>query len=125
METVRKNKAKGGRPPKTIKRDQQITVMCNLVERKAITGKAHQAGVSLSEYLRAMGLTGKIDSSRSELAKEMLAFKANLNHASENINQYTRKLNTTGWLSFEERVEYRNLSLILKEIALLIKNKLL
>jgi hypothetical protein len=116
---------KGGRPPKKIKCDQQITVMCNLVERKVIVHKARQAGVTLSEYLRTMGLNGKIDSSKSDLAKEILAQKATLNHTAENINQYTRKLNSTGALSIEERLFYRNLSLVLKEAALLIKNKLL
>jgi hypothetical protein len=118
-------RSKGGRPPKKIKCDQQITVMCNLMERKIITYKAKQAGVTLSEYLRTMGVNGKIDSSKSELAKEILSQNATLNHTAENINQYTRKLNSTGILSVEERIFYRNLSVVIKEAALLIKNKLL
>ena len=118
-------RSKGGRPPKKIKCDQQITVMCNLMERKIITYKARQAGVTLSEYLRTMGVNGKIDSSKSELAKEVLGQKATLNHTAENINQYTRKLNSTGVLSVEERIFYRNLSVVMKEAALFIKNKLL
>ena len=122
-ETVKRSK--GGRPPKKIKCDQQITVMCNLAERKIIAYKAKQAGVTLSEYLRTMGVDGKIDSSKSELAKEVLAQKATLNHTAENINQYTRKLNSTGILSVEERIFYRNLSVVVKEAALLIKSKLL
>lgn len=118
-------KKKGGRPPKKIKCDQQITVMCNILERKIISYKAKQAGVTLSEYLRTMGVNGKIDSSKSELAKEILAQKATLNHTAENINQFTRKLNSTGILSVEERMHYRNLSAVIKETALLIKSKLL
>ncbi len=122
-ENVSRNK--GGRPPKKIKCDQQITVMCNLMERKVIAYKAKQAGVTLSEYLRTMGVNGKIDSSKSGLIKDILLEKATLNHTAENINQYTRKLNSTGVLSVEERMFYRNLSLVMKETALLIKNKLL
>lgn len=122
-DNVRKNK--GGRPPKKIKCDQQITVMCNILERKIISYKAKQAGATLSEYLRTMGVNGKIDSSKSELAKEILAQKATLNHTAENINQFTRKLNSTGILSVEERMHYRNLSAVIKETALLIKSKLL
>lgn len=122
-DNVRKNK--GGRPPKKIKCDQQITVMCNILERKIISYKAKQAGVTLSEYLRTIGVNGKIDSSKSELAKEVLAQKATLNHTAENINQFTRKLNSTGILSVEERMHYRNLSAVIKETALLIKSKLL
>ncbi len=121
-DNVRKNK--GGRPPKKIKCDQQITVMCNILERKIISYKAKQAGVTLSEYLRTIGVNGKIDSSKSELAKEILAQKATLNHTAENINQFTRKLNSTGILSVEERMHYRNLSAVIKETALLIKSKL-
>lgn len=123
IDNVRKNK--GGRPPKKIKCDQQITVMCNILERKIISYKAKQAGVTLSEYLRTMGVNGKIDSSKSELAKEILAQKATLNHTAENINQFTRKLNSTGILSVEEKMHYRNLSAVVKETALLIKSKLL
>jgi hypothetical protein len=122
-ENVKKNR--GGRPPKTVKCDRQITVMCNPAERNIIACKAKQAGVTLSEYLRTVGVNGKIDSSKSELAKEVLAQKATLNHTAENINQYTRKLNSTGILSVEERMHYRNLSAVIKETALLIKSRLL
>ena len=125
METVQQKKAGGGRPPKKVKRDQQITVMCNLLERKAIAFKAKQAGVTLSEYLRVVGLCAKIDSSRSELAKEILLLKATCNHAAENINQFTRKLHSTGFLSQEDGIFYYNATLVLQEVALLIKNKLL
>jgi len=63
MEQVKRQKnSKGGRPKKIIKRDQQITVVCTLLERKTIEYKAKSIGLSYSEYLRQIGLTGKIDS---------------------------------------------------------------
>lgn len=125
MEPVQQRKSKGGRPRKLNKRDRQITVMCSYTEQIIIRQKAKAAGVTPSEYLRTTGINGKIDSSKTELVKELLLHKATFNHAAENLNQFTKKLNSTGELSFEERIKYRNISTLLKEAALLIKTKLL
>ncbi len=41
---------KGGRPKKTIKRDQLMAVKCTLYERKAIEARAKSVNLSISEY---------------------------------------------------------------------------
>ena len=60
-EVRKKTKNKGGRPKKLIRRNEQLAVMCTLVERKVIEHKAKAANVSISEYLRTLGLKGQVD----------------------------------------------------------------
>jgi Relaxase/Mobilisation nuclease domain len=52
---------KGGRPRKAVKKDQLLAVKCTLYERRAIEARAKSANLSISEYLREITLTGKID----------------------------------------------------------------
>lgn len=54
---------KGGRPPKALKRNKALTVKCTTIEQTLIASKAKQAGITVSEYLRTIGLNGKIDRS--------------------------------------------------------------
>ena len=49
---------KGVRPRNAVCRDQQLAVMCTLIERKVIEHKAKDAGLSISEFLREVGLKG-------------------------------------------------------------------
>lgn len=88
MEQVeRKYNRKGGRPRKAIKRDQKITVACSLMERKTIENKDKNSSLTNSEYLRQMGLTGKIVSRLKVLPIEVLQLTAALNHIGANLNQ--------------------------------------
>ena len=125
MKQVQKQKnRKGGRPPKAVKRDQQITVSCTLLERKAIEYKAGSNGLSNSEYLRQMGLSGKIDSQEKVLPKEVLLLTGTLNHTAANLNQIAKKRNSMDELNAIERAELNQLSRQCKELAGEIKNYL-
>ena len=85
--------SKGGRPKKTVKRNYALTVKCNIIERKVIIRKAKDAGLTVSEYLRYSGLTGKIDRQKKTVPPEILEYKGTLNHIAANFNQVTRKIN--------------------------------
>jgi hypothetical protein len=51
---------KGGRPVKAVKRNKPLTVKCTIIEQKIIAGKAKKANLTVSEYLRELGLNGNI-----------------------------------------------------------------
>ena len=63
---------KGGRPKKAVKKDQLLAIKCSLYERRAIEARAKSANLSTSEYLREIGLTGKIDRRDKALPREVL-----------------------------------------------------
>jgi hypothetical protein len=87
------SKKKGGRPRKAIKKNQLLGVKCSLLERKVIEYKAGESNVSVSEYLRKLGLSGKIDMKIKILSTEILQFKGTLNHLAANLNQVAKKRN--------------------------------
>jgi len=96
-------RSKGGRPKKSVKRDQLLGVKCTLPERRVIESRARSVQMTLSEYLRNIGLTGKIDRSERSLPKEVLQFTATLNHLAANMNQIARKRNRDESLNAIER----------------------
>ncbi len=98
-------KKKGGRPKKQIKKGQSITVKCSLFEKKAIEAKAKSANLDKSNYLRELGLTGKIDRREKTLPPEVLEFKAVLLHDAANLNQIAKKRNSNEGLSPLERAD--------------------
>jgi hypothetical protein len=83
-------KSKGGRPGKAVKRNKLLGVRCTTVEAFAITMKAEKVQLTISEYLREMGLTGKIDIRKKALPKEVLLLTATLNHMAANLNQIAK-----------------------------------
>ena len=101
---------KGGRPRKAITKNQQLAVMCTLAERRLIEEKAETANMSKSEYLRTIGLSGKIDIKIKVLPKEVLLFTATLNHLAANMNQIAHKRNCNDELTVAERAELNALS---------------
>ena len=84
---------KGGRPKQAIKKREHLAVMCSLLERKFIESKAHRAGMTISEYLRELGLQGKVKQRVRSLPREVLEFKGKLNHIAASLNQIARKRN--------------------------------
>lgn len=116
------SKHKGGRPRKPVKKDQLLGVKCSLIERKAIEYKAGISNVSISEYLRKLGLSGKIDMKIKALSKEVLQFKGTLNHIAANLNQIARKRNMNDELNAVERAGLEQLSRDVKQLANDIKN---
>lgn len=117
----RQNKNKGGRPKKKIKRDQQLAVMCTLIERKIIEHKAKLVNCCLSQYLRELAMKGQVDRKIKVLPKEILQFTATLNHLAANINQLAKKRNREEELSAIDWAELSHLSGEIKRLAEQIK----
>ncbi|HET8572874.1 MAG TPA: mobilization protein [Edaphocola sp.] len=115
---------RGGRPPKAVRKDQLLAFKCSLLERKMIETKAKNAQLSVSEYVREMALNGKISLGNRTLPKEILRFKATLNHLAANLNQVAKKRNRYDVLSFIERAELKVQSEEIKALAKQIKQVL-
>jgi hypothetical protein len=120
-EKKRSTRNKGGRPKKAVKKDQLIAIKCSLFERRAIEARAKSANLSVSEYLREIALTGKIDRRERALPKEVLALTGTLNHMAANLNQIAKKRNSNEELNALERAELKVQSGELKGIAKQIK----
>jgi hypothetical protein len=111
------NKKKGGRPPKTVKKDQLLGVKCSRIERLVIEARARSTGLSVSEFLRQMGLTGKIDSRNKALPKEVLQLTGTLNHLAANMNQVAKKRNQNDVLNALERATLQQEVTAIKQLA--------
>ncbi len=112
---------KGGRPKKTVKKDQLLAVKCSLFERRVIEARAKSVNLSISEYLREIAMTGKIDRRERALPKEVLALTGTINHLAANLNQIAKKRNSNEELNALERAELKVQSGELKGIAKQIK----
>jgi len=117
-------KNKGGRPKTAVKKDQLLGVKCSLLERKAIEALAKSVDLSVSEYLRKMGLTGKIDRTEMALPKEVLRLTGTLNHLAANMNQIAHKRNRQDELNALERATLQHDSEALRQLAKDIKSYL-
>ncbi|MEO8254324.1 MAG: mobilization protein [Flavobacterium sp.] len=115
-------KNRGGRPKKAIKRDQLMAIKCTLYERKIIESKAKKVNLTVSEYLREVGLTAKIDYRNKALPKEILSFTGVLNHMAANLNQIAKKRNSNDELTLVERAELKVQTRQVKDLAVQIKN---
>ena len=94
---------RGGRPKVSIKRREHLAVMCTIIERKLIEAKAKRAGLTLSEFLRELGLKGKVSQKMRTLPKEVLQLKGTLNHVAANLNQIAKKRNKGEYLDAMDR----------------------
>jgi len=115
---------KGGRPPKEIKRNKLLGVKCSATEQIEIKKKAEQYNISISEFLRDLGLKNKV--SLKTLPQEVIVFQTKINNISANINQIARKRNMNEQLNAIERAELKVLSeelhSMVNEIRQYIKN---
>ena len=116
-----KAKNKGGRPKKAVKKDQLMAFKCTLFERRAIEARAKSTNLLPSEYLREMGLTGKIDRREKVLPKEVLEKIGTINHVAANVNQIAKKRNSGEELNALERASLKVISGELKGAAVQIK----
>lgn len=117
-------KNKGGRPKKTVKKDQLMAIKCTAGERKIIEDRAASVHLSVSEFLRELGLTGKIDSRKKALSPEALMLRAELKHVGSNLNQAAKKRNSGDELNALERAELMVNSRKVNALADLIKSYL-
>lgn len=115
-------KNKGGRPVKAIKRNKLLGVKCSIIEKKVIELKAKNSGLTVSEFLRELGLTGKIDMRKMALSKEILQFTGTLNHLAANMNQVAKKRNQNDELNAIERARLQQDCQLVKQLASDIKN---
>jgi hypothetical protein len=99
----RVNINKGGRPRKQHRRRQIMAAMCTPLEKKLIEINAQRAGLTVSEFLRDMGLKNKVQVKIKSLPKNVLELKGTLNHTAANINQLARKRNSGDELNALER----------------------
>ena len=123
-ETKSSSRNKGGRPVKAIKRNKLVGVKCTLVEKKTIEAKAKYSGVTVSEFLRNLGIDSKIEMRKIWIPREILQFTGTLNHLASNLNQIAKKRNQRDELNALERAHLTQLSLSVKQLANDIKNNL-
>jgi hypothetical protein len=95
--------AKGGRPTKQHKRRQLLAAMCTPLEKKMIEINAQRVGLTVSEFLRDLGVKNRIQVKIKSLPKSVLELKGTLNHTAANINQLARKRNSGDELNALER----------------------
>jgi hypothetical protein len=122
LSTKSVTKGKGGRPSKAVKRNKLIGVKCSIIEKKLIGIKAKNSGLTVSEFLRELGLSGKIDMRKMALSKEILSFVGTLHHLAANINQIAKKRNQNEELNSIERARLQQDCLAVKQLASDIKN---
>ena len=115
---------KGGRPKKMVRKDHVLTLKCALTEKCFIEAKAKKCGLTVSEYLRAAAINGKIDMPKKLLPPEVLQLTGTLNHLAANLNQIAKKRNSSEQQDAIERAGLELQSKELKIIAANIKNYL-
>lgn len=123
-ETKPSKRNKGGRPTKGIKRNNFLGVKCSSLEKFLIKANAKKCGLTVSEYLRELGLNRKIDMPKITVPKEILQFTGTLNHLGANLNQIAKKRNQLDELNALERAQLNQLSLSVKQLAIDIKTHL-
>ena len=111
---------KGGRPIIKHKKDQQLSTMVTLLDRKILERNAAKAQITVSEYLRMQGLKEKINVKIITLPAEVLQLKGLLNHIAANINQATSKLNALNVITTKELIFFKEIIQQIKEVTILI-----
>ncbi len=115
-------KHKGGRPRQAIKREHLFGVRCNDAEKKIIQEKASAASLTVSEYLREMGLNGKIVSTKKLVPQEVLRLIGALNQNGALLNQLAKKRNSNDELDAVDRARLYALGNEYKTIAQIVRN---
>lgn len=101
----RTSKSKGGRPVKAVKRKITLTIKCTSQEAIDIKTQAKQGGITVSEYLRTLGVSGKVVMQIKTIDSQALKFIAAINHDGALLNQIAKKRNSNDELNAFERAE--------------------
>src|SRR4051794_26385039 len=115
--TIKSSVNKGGRPKKIEHINRRITVMCTLSDLNLIRFNAKEINLTVSEYLRELGLKRQVGRQAKVLPKEVLQLIGTLNHMAANLNQIAYKRNRGDELNALERAELMVLSGKVKELA--------
>ncbi len=119
-------KNRGGRPPKRVKHNRVVALKCAALEQIRISARSKKTGLTISEYLRELGLNGQIVITEKVLPKEVLLFIGTLNHMAANLNQIAKKRNSVvDELNAAERASLVILSCEIKQLVQSIKMYLL
>ena len=94
---------KGGRPKKRAIRRQLLAAMCTPLEKTLIEINTKRACMTVLEFLRELGLKGRVKIKVKTLPKIVLELTGTLNHMAANINQLARKRNSGEELNALER----------------------
>jgi hypothetical protein len=115
-----KRMRRGGRPKVAHKKQEALSVMCNLLEKKIIQVNARNSGRSVSVFLRELGLNGRVNMKVKSFPRSVLQLIGTLNHTAANLNQIAKKRNKGDDLDPVERAllnqEVRGLQSIVQEI---------
>jgi hypothetical protein len=95
-----------------------------LFEGKQIESRAKQFGISVSGYLRELGLKGVVRVRVKTLPREILQMMGTFNHTAANLNQIAKKRNSFDELSVLERVKLNEQSKALQQLIRDIKSYL-
>ena len=113
---------KRGRPKKDLPRICCLRVACNQNELNIIKEKANQIQLTISEYLRKVGIDSQIDMKpKRVLPKEVLLFTAQLSHLAANINSLSYKNNRAENFNYTEKALLNNLAQEVQQLAIMIK----
>lgn len=88
-------------------------VRCTKEEKKLITDNSRKAGISASEYIRRMVFNGKVVIRESPFDFETAH---QLKKLGVNLNQQTKKLNSTGVLPKELKTLWQKLETVLDKM---------
>ena len=115
METVGTKKKKAGRPVKMIKKEVRACVRYSKAEYFVIREKASKAGLTASEYIRLVTITGQV---KTRLSEEERMFARQLIGMANNLNQLAKACHQEGLLQAMVYFDgYRNrLDEILKKL---------
>ncbi|MDQ2720626.1 MAG: MobC family plasmid mobilization relaxosome protein [Bacteroidota bacterium] len=107
METVSKKTKKPGRPSKAIRKEVRACVRFTRSEYFIIKGKASQAGIKASAYIRETAINSKII---PRLSDDEIHFVRQLAGMSTNMNQVAKVCHREGLFEAMQYFEnYRNL----------------
>ena len=112
-----KKRNKGGRPKKGTaeKLEYRVVVKLAATDYLRLLTRAHDAGVSRSEYMRECFLNGHV---KGRLSEEHAAHVRNLCGMANNLNQLAHKANAAGFVTM--RMECRVLVARIEELLNLI-----
>lgn len=100
MEETRSKRHKGGRPPKKVRRSNDIRVRLTDTERFLIEEKAKEAGMRLSAWFRQAAKSAKVV---ARLAPDDLRILRMFAGTANNLNQITHMAHREGLLAVQKR----------------------
>lgn len=94
-------KNKGGRPTKTLseKRKYQVLLRLNTMEYYTLLGKAHEASITRTEFLRQLITKAEV---KARIKPEEMQLIRTVSGTANNLNQIAHRLNAFGIYALNE-----------------------